>query len=255
MSKKWGFYPCQIGEHRASIFFDDGIGQEIDQLTLPNALKIALAIKDPRDGLPSDQEADQLFAIEDSVKAAIETSGGAYLGRVTMAGVRFFLALMPEEDESISAKLADIAAATGYHIDSAVEPDPNKDVYWQDLWPTPDDRQVMEDIKVLQTLKKHGDVHTVERPVDHWSYFEGPRSADAYAQWLVDNGYADVTVEDLREQPESSPVDRPICVRCIHHGSMQLDDITGHTIALSRKTRDLGGEYDGWETSIMLAPS
>lgn len=254
MSEKWDFYPCQVGDHRASIFFDEGIAQEIDRLALPNALKVALAIKDPQHGLPSNQEADRLFAIEDSIKATIETSGGVYLGRITMAGVRFFLALMPEEDDGISARLSDIAAADGYEIDCTVEADPDKDIYWQDLWPTPDDRQVMEDLKVLGTLQKHGDLHALERPVNHWSYFHDRGSADAYAQWLADNGYADVTVEDLREEPESSPVERPMCVRCIHHGSMHLDDITGHTVALLRKTRDLGGEYDGWETSIMRSP-
>jgi len=31
---------------------------------------------------------------------------------------------------------------------------------------------------------------------------------------------------------------------------MELADIMGHTIAINRKARELGGNYDGWETSV-----
>ncbi|MFT0737360.1 hypothetical protein POZ19_22865 [Ralstonia wenshanensis] len=31
---------------------------------------------------------------------------------------------------------------------------------------------------------------------------------------------------------------------------MELEDITHHTIAMNRKVRALGGDYDGWETKI-----
>jgi hypothetical protein len=32
---------------------------------------------------------------------------------------------------------------------------------------------------------------------------------------------------------------------------MLRDDISGHTLELSRKAKELGGEYDGWETMVM----
>lgn len=34
---------------------------------------------------------------------------------------------------------------------------------------------------------------------------------------------------------------------------MTLADITHHTIALNREVRALGGDYDGWETSVEQA--
>jgi len=39
-------------------------------------------------------------------------------------------------------------------------------------------------------------------------------------------------------------------VRFSHVGTMVLEDITGRTIAIDRKARELDGDYDGWETSI-----
>ena len=35
-----------------------------------------------------------------------------------------------------------------------------------------------------------------------------------------------------------------------HSGTMNLGDITHHTIGSDRKARELGGRYDGWETSV-----
>jgi hypothetical protein len=31
---------------------------------------------------------------------------------------------------------------------------------------------------------------------------------------------------------------------------MVLEDVTRHTIRIGRKVRELGGTYDGWETSV-----
>ncbi len=41
----------------------------------------------------------------------------------------------------------------------------------------------------------------------------------------------------------------------IHEGTMELEDITHHTIAINRKVRELGGDYDGWETTIERSTS
>ena len=42
-------------------------------------------------------------------------------------------------------------------------------------------------------------------------------------------------------------------VRFAHEGTMVLADITHHTLEINREVRSLGGEYDGWETSVEQA--
>jgi len=36
----------------------------------------------------------------------------------------------------------------------------------------------------------------------------------------------------------------------MHDGTMALADITGHTVAIDREVRSLGGRYGGWETNV-----
>ena len=253
MSEDWSFYFCQMGGHTASIFFDDGIAGDLDRLALPNALRIRVPMRHARNGLPTNEEAERLFVVEDLVKAAVDQAGGIYLGRITFSGYRCFHALVPVKDRYLSSRLSEVGATTGYDLRSVVEPDPDKDVYWKELWPTEDDRRVMQDMKVLDALKNDGDEPTVERPVDHWISFADRHDAEAYGAWAAGNGYVNLQVEDLRDRADYRPIDRPVCVRCVHRGPVLLNAVTQHTLALSRKARDLNGRYDGWETPVMRA--
>jgi hypothetical protein len=44
MSDEWVFYPCQMGDLAASIFFDHGIGESIDLLPLRNPTRLLIAV-------------------------------------------------------------------------------------------------------------------------------------------------------------------------------------------------------------------
>jgi hypothetical protein len=63
MSDEWLFYPCQMGEHRESTFYDHVIRETIDRVTPPQWLKVQLTFKRPRpDGLSSTEEFQPLRA-------------------------------------------------------------------------------------------------------------------------------------------------------------------------------------------------
>jgi hypothetical protein len=48
MSDQWLFFPCQMGEQRAFIFYDHGIRDRIDSVAPPHLLKVRVAFKQPR---------------------------------------------------------------------------------------------------------------------------------------------------------------------------------------------------------------
>ncbi len=50
---------------------------------------------------------------------------------------------------------------------------------------------------------------------------------------------------------ETAGETEPFKVRSSHSGTMIPDDISGRTMAQHRKARELGGDYDGWDTSVM----
>src|SRR5258706_2613040 len=90
MSDEWLFYRCQRGEQGASIFFDHGIREKIDQIAPPQLLKVQVTFKHPRpDGLSSSEEYQQLCALEDELQGVVEHHGGLYVGRVTVGGHRY----------------------------------------------------------------------------------------------------------------------------------------------------------------------
>jgi hypothetical protein len=246
MSDQWIFFPCQMGEHRASIFYDHGIRDSIDTIAPPHLLRVRVAFKQPRpDGMPTNEEFRSLTALEDSLQALVQQHESLYVGRVTVDGHRHFYIYTPDSEQAWSTRLTTLAASSGCAVSSAYEPNDSRNGYWKELFPTEDDWQVIKDLGVIEALQKEGDDGTSARQIDHWAYFPSPDTAEQFSQWLRERSYG-LAGSDAAD-------DGKICVRFSHEGTAQLADITSHTIALRRKASELEGDYDGWETPVCKA--
>lgn len=243
MSDEWYFFPCQIGDQSGSIFYDHGIRETIDQLAPPHLLKVRVTLQAPRaDGLSSSEEYERLCALEDDIQALARANGGLYVGRITVGGHRTLHIFTADPGHEWDARLAAVGARHGYALHFALAPDPERAGYWQDLFPTDDDWQVIQDLRVLQSLENHGDDASIVRPIDHWAHFAADAGAREFAAWAADRGYHVSSVEPTQ--------DGTLCVRLSHTGTVQLSAISSHTIALRRKAAELAGDYDGWETPV-----
>lgn len=242
----WRMYFADMGGFPASIVFNDGIADRINDLPLVTAMKIRIPLKSPRrDGLTTQEESGPLNQLDERYDEIITRHGGEYLGRVTNNGARWVLSMLPAEVNGLEADLRSAASDAGYVPEIHVEPDPDKAVYWNDLYPSEDDRQVMRDMEVQAALLEQGDDVRKPRPVEHWSYFRDEAGARGFAGWASGAGYQSVAVAP----PEGE--DHPLWLVRMHHtGTLQLNDISSHSLALSRKAREAGGQYDGWETSV-----
>ncbi len=243
MSDQWIFFPCQMGEHRASIFYDNGIRDSIDTIAPPHLLKVRVAFKQSRpDGMPTSEEFQSLTALEDALQALVQQHESLYVGRVTVDGHRHFYIYTPDSEQAWSTWLKTLAASHDYAVSSAFQLDDSRTGYWKELFPTHDDWQVIKDLEVIEALRKQGDEGTASRQIDHWAYFPSHDTVEEFSQWLRERGY---------NLDGSDPADDgKICVRFRHEGTVQLADITSHTIALQRRASELGGDYDGWETPV-----
>ncbi|WP_049020264.1 DUF695 domain-containing protein, partial [Burkholderia cenocepacia] len=177
--------------------------------------------------------------------AAITAKGGVQVGRITVDGNRDFLFYVPFDEEAAAEIVDSLADQTAYALQYAHQDDPDKTTYWQTLYPTDDDWQIMRDMRTLDALRQQGDVPDVSRRVMHWAYFPDPSDAHQFADWAEAKGYP---VESVAPTEDGKSA-----VRFSHEGTMTLADITRHTIALNREVRALGGDYDGWETSVEQA--
>ncbi|MBI5686947.1 MAG: DUF695 domain-containing protein [Verrucomicrobia bacterium] len=246
MSDQWIFFPCQMGEHRASIFYDHGICDSIDTIAPPHLLKVRVAFKQPRpDGMPTNEEFQSLMALEDALQVLVQQHESLYVGRVTVDGHRHFYIYTPDSEQVWSTRLRTLGAIHGYAVSSAFQPDDICDGYWKELFPTEDDWQVIKDLGVIEALQKEGDDGTASRQIDHWAYFSSQGTAEQFGGWAQGRGYI-LDGSDVSDEGK-------FCVRFSHTGTVQLADITSHTIALRRRASELGGDYDGWETPVCKA--
>lgn len=247
-SDHWGMYFSSMGGHVAMTVFDDGISKRLEAVELPNSIKVKLYLDSVReDGLPTTEEGERLMEIGPIIENSISDNGGLFLGRVTTNSLRWNLGLAPGDTSAIESALVKGSEDYDFRYELYVEPDPNKLVYWEDLNPTDDDRQVMADMDVKQALADNGDNQYAERPVEHWSYFDRKGDAKKYADWAEQQGYLSVSVS---RQKDGLLAPTRWLVRFNHRGTMVLNDITHHTIKLSNQARKNGGAYDGWETQV-----
>lgn len=246
MSDEWIFFPCQMSKRRASIFFDHGVRDSIDITVAPQLLKVRVAFKrPPPDGMPTSEEFQYLTALEDGLQSLVQQHESTYVGRITFDGHRHFYIYTPDSEEAWSSRLAALGDSHGYELAFVLKPDESHDGYWQELFPTDDDWQVIQELRVLESLAKDGDDGSTSRRVDHWAYFPSEAAAHQFGQWAQEHGYA----LDSTNKGE----DGRFCVHFAHEGTLQLPDITSHTITLQRMASELGGDYDGWETPVRKA--
>jgi hypothetical protein len=243
MSDEWIFYPCQMGDQKASIFYDHGIRETIDQIAPPQLLKVRVPLKHPRqDGLSSNEEYQQLCNLEDDLQGLVVKHAAIYVGRVTVGGYRYIHVFTSDSETDWSARLRVLGERHDYHLAFVLTADSNRTGYWKDLFPNEDDWQVIQDLRVLDAIAKRGDDGSSPRHIDHWAYFAVGDAAEQFLRWIQERGYSSGIIDTAD--------DGKFRVRFAHKGTLELSDITSHSMALRRKASELGGDYDGWETSV-----
>jgi hypothetical protein len=245
MSEDWQFFPCAIGDYSAFIFVDVGIKNTI--ITAPKILaKIYLTYKHPHpNGLPTNEEFEPVKNLENRLEQFSESGGDWYVGRTTFAGHRHFYVYTKRDQDSWKDFVATLASESGYELRVSLQEDPNHALFYDELYPTPDDWRVIKDLRVIEILEKHGDDGSLPRKIDHWIYFPDKQASVDFVIWAESDRFT--------EEPERSHItdDGKYCVRLYHQGIAKINDISNLTMALQRKAAEFGGDYDGWETVVL----
>jgi hypothetical protein len=225
--------------------YDHGISDEINNLDLAALLKVRIILQAPRDnGLPTNEEAGSLNAIEDELTKEIEALGGACVGRITTDGHRYIYNYVSAPEDQISPIIGRLSSEFEYDVGYLVQNDPEKKGYWEDLFPTRHDWRVMQDSKVIEQLESHGDTLEKERRVDHWAYFSDPGQRQGFESWAKGEGFS---VQGVSEPDGDTP---QYGIQFFHRCTPTLDQISHYTCLLVDKAEEYGGDYDGWETRV-----
>jgi hypothetical protein len=246
MNDKWLYYFCRMGDHYAFISYDDGVSETINQVAPAQLLRLRLRFKNPREnGFPSSEEHPVLNALEEELQALAREHRALFVGEFSVAGARQFHVYTSDSQEAWSPRLQALGQRHGYDLEFSVKADENRDGYWKDLYPTEEDRHMIEDLRVIAGLREEGDDTDAQRHVDHWAYFSSDSAAARFCQWARESGYG--------LEASGKDEDGRYPVRVFHEASMHWQDITSHTIKVRRKAVELGGDYDGWETEVFKA--
>jgi len=240
----WETFPAQMAEHRAFISFNKGYAQIAKEDPRTSLLKVRLELKRPTpQGLPTDEEFPDVAQVEDQLDAAVVADGGLEVGRLTVDSHRVFYFYVAFSEEKALGIVASVNDKTTYKLRYTFQQDPKKEGYWKELYPSPDDWQVIGDLRVLDSLRQAGDIGTTSRQVSHWVYLPSQRESRQFSDWANVHFYKVNSIQWADDKKQ-------VVVRFTHEGTTELTDITRHTIAINRKVAELGGKYDGWETSV-----
>ncbi len=246
--ENWVSYFRQDAADPVSVFVDLSVMDEGVALSDGVAIVMAVKLADPdSNGMTRRNEALSLFRLEDSMVDRLARLGGRMAGRTTGQGQRVFYVLFPDGVLPTAAKsvLQDAAQEFGLRADFLPESRKPMDVYSSELYPDAAEQRQIGDLRVITGLIAAGDFPAEPRPINHWCVFNGPKQVKTFQEWITAKDY------DLEEVAQYGQ-DR--VVRFSHISSIQPDVILAHTAMLDRTCRDMGGVYDGWETTLVSAP-
>lgn len=244
MQETWYSFPARLGEHQGFIACNYSFSEIADNDKRNLHLVVRLEFKQPdENGLPTQDEFPVLKKIDEQLERAITPCGGIYVGRITVDQHRYFHYYIDFSEDKVMQLIQQVATEADYELQYILEEDSEKDNYWEELYPTIDDWQIIKDLKVLDALTENDDDENINREVLHWAIFEDQDTATAFSDWAEQNKY---TLKSMQRDDD----DDTYIVHFTHTGTMVLSDITTHSKTINRKVAELDGEYDGWETSV-----
>jgi hypothetical protein len=244
MRDNWYTFPTTMGEDQAWITFNDGFAELAETDQRNNVVQVRVTFASDSH---TDEELNALSELDTVLDKLFSETDSLYVGQIMVSDFYYFYfysSLSPEEINDLINQAAD---ATGFELAYFSEDDPDKSHYWNELYPTSDDWQVISDSRVIKFLIDNGDNPDIRRDIRHWAYFDTQEQVNGFKQWLEQQGFKDIAVEDVGMEDN---LEEKFLVIYAHIGSMSLGELTQYTVASNRKAEELGGRYDGWETDI-----
>lgn len=248
MSEDWNSYFCKVNDKPASIRLDLGIRPTVPDLIRPWLLWVWVYFKQPRlDGLSSREEFDRLVSMEDALKAAVEKKcDGILSGCITTSGRRefYFYGSTPEAfEETVNQS---VGLFHGYKFDCDMQQDAGWTQYLNVLYPSEEQRELIENRKLMDVLKQQGDKLEAARDVHHWTSFQNQTDRETFRDAIQVLGYR---IESENENP-SGEFRYGICIT--RRQEMTSDAVDGAVIELFRASKSAHGQYEGWECQVIV---
>ena len=245
MPERWEHYRCPMQGQPAAFLVDLGAMDLAPDERRPVLITVRVALRRPRpDGLNRPEESARLQRVEDLLVERMARSEGRYVGRVTHGGSREFCFYVADE-RGVERQIQAALDEGGYRGALLPLPDPRWEHYRRFLWPEREQMQSIVDRRMVQALRRKGDVLDKERPVTHWVAFESVEGRDALLLLLPDEWQCEVRCG------LDAPYQVGLALTKTH--SVDLNTVRTTVQELESYLWALGGVYEAWQTVLCRA--
>lgn len=201
-----------------------------------------------KDGLPTPEMLETLQPIDDALARQV-----SFLGKTTFAGTwthdcerlnYFYIQDSMDVRFSLQTFYKDNFPDFKYYIN--IRHDPEWDGYLKFLYPNEIILEQLKVSKVLRQLSEGGDKLEKERLVDYSFSFPDEKSRSTFIDLVKKEGFI------VTDQPKKAiSRDRAGLVTISKTALPNASTISGMVLYLRKKAADIGGEYKGWETTLI----
>ncbi len=247
MQDYWETYVRQIEGHRALVSFNASVSDYVPDPEYGYAAFVKLLLKSPsEEGLVSSDEEQTLSSIEDRIEMeSLRYRSGKYIGRIITQGEVNFIYYLKMDFEWKDTADAAMKHFDSYTYEAGSRVDSEWEVYEKLLFPTPQEWQIIQNHHACDQLKEAGDNLRMTRAIEHKMFFADVESRSAFATSILEDGFS--------VQKEMPPTDDVALygVQFYRIDSPYYYDIDALTLAIIENGARFGGQYDGWETSLV----
>ena len=136
MAQDWDPYLCALGDDLASIYLNLAQAKVAPVRSQPHSTMVSVAmLRAQENGMSSDDEFDDLIALEDDLVARADAIGATYVGRLTTRGRRIFYLYSTDPAEVEAAVMDVMGRHSSYALEVTNRPDPEWSTYFDFLYP------------------------------------------------------------------------------------------------------------------------
>ncbi len=243
MEENWVVFPSSVKDDFSVFSIDAAFESAAPLQSHPFVHWVILNYAE--NGFP-DQECDaKLVTFEDQLVEYLAENQGAYVGRFTsVAGTRQLFFYVPTNIiEGIRGFVEN--AHFEYDVMMNVKEDEKWSLYSDFLYPSDYDWQRINLQQILMNLRKHGDVHEIPRNIDHFAYFETENGAQAFEEYLSQGDFSAVTRTKAEDKWN---------ITFQQFTAVEVSVLEPVVLSLFEKSREIGGNYDGWGSPVVNTP-
>lgn len=250
-SESWETYFAETDDGPISILVNLD-AEPSDDAPQPILGRIFLEIPNPdENGFAPETEHDRLNDIMEAVDLAVSVEHrGLLVGRTMGHAVCTIYFYLPTEEGFATSVEKAMKAFPDQRFEAASERDEHWEAYFDFLCPSEESLEFIENARVLEELLDDGDDLATPREVTHWAYFPDAASRDLYKAELITRNF---TIQEETHEPEEPENQFGLVFTTVR--DVQLEGISAETLELRNLAAGFDGEYDGWETTVVVSDS